>query len=240
MADTGHAKNVANFETVLIILVGLGAAYNPSQTLIMLAALQALLTEAKAAIAAVKAAEAAETIAVDEREAEFESIGKLAVSAKQAAEVDVNDAAFTKDLTAITRKFYGGKAGGKSEAKTVEDEPPPETRSVSQRSYDSLTGHFASLIELLKTRSEYKTTDAGVSIAALEARLARLEAVNNAAKATIAASGNAQDARDEILYNPETGVLKRVFLIKKQIGRVPGKQSAAYQQINALQFRTVK
>ncbi len=63
MADTGHAKNVANFETVIIILVGLGAVYDPSQALIMLAALQALLTGAKAAIAAVKSAEAAETIA---------------------------------------------------------------------------------------------------------------------------------------------------------------------------------
>jgi hypothetical protein len=240
MADTGHAKNVANFETIIIILVGLGAVYNPAQALIMLAALQIVLTAAKDAIAAVKAAEAAETIAVDEREAEFEGIGKLAVRAKQAAEVDVNDAAFTADLTSITRKFYGGKAGGKSEAKPVEGEPPPETHSVSQRSYDSLIAHFASLIALLKTRSEYKTTDAEVSINALEAKLARLEAVNNAAKASIAASGNAQDARDEILYNPETGVLKRVLLIKKQIGRIPGKASAAYQQINALQFRRVK
>lgn len=237
MAETGHAKNGANFETIIIILVGLGAVYDPSQALIMLAALQALLTEAKAAIAAVKTAEAAETIAIDEREAEFKDLGKLATSAKNTAEVDVNDAAFTKDLAAITRKFYGGKAGGDTKTETVEGEPPPATRSVSQRSYDSLIGHFASLIALLKTRSEYKTTDAEVSIVALEAKLARLEAVNNAAKAAIAASGNAQDARDELLYNPETGVLKRVLLIKKQIGRIPGKQSAAYQQINALQFK---
>jgi len=133
MAETGHAKNVANFETIIIILVGLGAVYNPNQALIMLAALQIVLTEAKAALAAVTAADAAETIAIDEREAEFEGIGKLAVSAKRAAEVDVNDPAFTKDLTSITRKFYGSKKGGNSEPAPVEGEPTPcASKSWSQ------------------------------------------------------------------------------------------------------------
>jgi len=242
MAETGHAKNVANFETVVIILVGLGAIYNPSQALIMLAALQTVLTAAKAAILAVKAAEAAETTAISERAAEFKGIGKLAVSAKMAAEVDVNDEQFTANLAAITRKFYGGRAGDK----LVDDPSTPDideslgAHSVSQRSYDSLISHFVSLIELLKTRPEYNTTDEPVKIATLEAKLARMQAKNNAAIAATAALGNATDARDEILYNPETGILKLVLLIKKQLARIPGKNSAAYQQVNALEFRRVK
>jgi hypothetical protein len=208
----------------------------------MLAALQAVLTAAKAAVAAVKAAESAETIAVNERAAEFAGIGKLAVSAKRAAEISVNDAQFTAALTAITRKFYGGRAGDKP----VDDPSTPDIdeslggRSVSQRSFDSLIAHFASLIELLKTRIEYATNETELQIPALEAKLAAMLAKNNAAVAAIAARGNAADARDELLYNEETGILKRVLLIKKQLALVPGKASAAYRQVNALQFRRVK
>jgi len=41
--ETGHAKNVANFETITIILAGLGAIYNPNQAPILLAALQTIV-----------------------------------------------------------------------------------------------------------------------------------------------------------------------------------------------------
>jgi len=43
--------------------------------------------------------------------------------------------------------------------------------------------------------------------------------------------------RDAILYDKDTGVLKLVKLIKTQLARKPGRDSAAYQQINALEFR---
>lgn len=76
-----------------------------------------------------------------------------------------------------------------------------------------------------------------MKLPALEARLAALEAKNNAAKAAEAALGLATDARDELLYHPETGILKLVKLIKTQLARKPGKNSAAYQQITALEFR---
>ena len=48
--ETGHNKNVANLETTIIILTGLGAEYAPPQALITLAALQSLLTQAQGAL----------------------------------------------------------------------------------------------------------------------------------------------------------------------------------------------
>jgi len=47
----------------------------------------------------------------------------------------------------------------------------------------------------------------------------------------------ASDARDAVLYDLATGVLKLVKLIKTYLARVPGKDSAAYQQVNALKFK---
>ncbi|HEX8370960.1 MAG TPA: hypothetical protein VF604_20610 [Pyrinomonadaceae bacterium] len=76
-----------------------------------------------------------------------------------------------------------------------------------------------------------------MKIPALEAKLAALTAKNNAAKAAEIAFGLATDARDEFLYHPQTGIIKLVKLIKTQLARKPGKQTAAYQQINAPEFR---
>jgi hypothetical protein len=237
--STGRAKNVANFETVTIILLSLGAVYNPSQPLIILSALQAKLTAAQNALAAVDTAQAADKVAANERFAEFEDLEKLAVNIKREAEVAVNDEAFTGDLQSIVRKFYGGRAGEApaDDPATPDIDESLNKHSVSSRGYDNLVSYFADLIALVKTQTAYDPNDQDFTVAALETKLASLQAKNNAAKATEIALGNALDARDEILYHPETGIIKLVKLIKTHLARKPGKQSAAYQQINALEFR---
>ena len=242
MSATGHAKNVANFETVTITLSALGAVYNPSQTLIALAALDTKLAEGKAVLGAVDTREAEKKNAVNERAEEFENLGRLASDVKRAAEVDVNDAAFTANLATVTRKFYGGRASGKpaDNPATLDVDESKSTRSVSERTYDNQVAFFADLIALLKTQPAYKPNETEVKIPTLEAKLAALEAKNNTAKAAIAALGGALDARDTALYDPETGIVKLVQLVKKYLERILGKDSAAYQQINALEFRRVK
>ena len=93
--ETGHNKNVANFETTIIILTNLGADYAPPQALIVLAALQQLLDEAKAALLGVDQAQAAKAVAVDAAQAEFGGLQEYVVNIKRQTEVEVNDPAFT-------------------------------------------------------------------------------------------------------------------------------------------------
>ena len=42
-SETGHAKNVANFQDVIAFVIGYGATYNPSKAALKLASLQAKL-----------------------------------------------------------------------------------------------------------------------------------------------------------------------------------------------------
>ena len=235
--ETGHAKNVANFEQVIIILTALGAVYNPSQALILLSALQTKLTEAKAALAAVDAAEADKKFRTDQVQAEFEGLYKYVVNIKRSAELEVNDEAFTEDLQSIVNKFNSGsrKTGLEDNPLTLEDESRTPV-STSQRSRDNQIAHLADIVALLQTRG-YETNDAEYDLPAIEDKRAALAAKNNADKASTATLGNASDERDRVLYDPESGVLKLVKLIKTQLARKPGKTSAAYQQIAALEFR---
>jgi len=50
MAETGHARNVAHFDTLIAFCEGYGADYKPSNTSITVANLQALLAQAQAAL----------------------------------------------------------------------------------------------------------------------------------------------------------------------------------------------
>ena len=237
--ETGHAKNVANFEQVTIILTALGSVYSPQQALILLTALQTTLTEAKAALAAVDAAEADKTVKTDEVQAAFDGLDKYVVNIKRMAALLVNDEAFTRDLQTLVNEFSSKsrKTGLPDDPLTPDVDESRTQLSPSQRSRDNLIAHLAGIVALLKTKTEYKPNDAEYTITAIETRLADLTAKNNAANAAEAAYGNALDARDETLYDDETGIIKLVKLIKLQLAVKPGKDSAAYQQINALEFR---
>lgn len=237
--ESGHAKNVANFEQVIIILTALGAAYNPTQALIMLAALQTKLTASQAALAALDTAQADKKIKTDEVQAEYEGLYKFVVNVKRNAEVELNDAAFTADLQAIVNKF-----GSSSRETGLPDDPltpdVDESRtpvSTSQRSRDNQIAHLTDLAALLEIKDYRSANNESLTLAAIRAKIESLTAKNNADKTAAITLGNALDARDAVLYDEETGIPKLVKLIKTQLAITPGKQSAAYQQINALEFR---
>ncbi len=76
-SETGHAKNVANFNELISFVSGYGETYNPSKASIKLTALQTLLADAKSAMDAVNSAMPAYSNAVSAREAAFEPLNKL-------------------------------------------------------------------------------------------------------------------------------------------------------------------
>lgn len=239
--ESGHNKNVANFETSIIILTNLGAEYAPPQALIVLTALQELLDDAKASITEVDTAQAAKTVAVDAVQAEFKDLPKYVVNIKRSAEVEVNDESFTKDIQTIVNKFSptGRDTGLDDNPDTPEDESRTP-QSQSQRSRDSQIAHLADISALLKTRDEYKATGTPYTTTAIDNRITTLTSVNNAANAAEAAYGTKLDARNELLYDEQNCLLKRVTLIKSYLALKFGKNSAPYKQIAALEFRRVK
>jgi hypothetical protein len=76
-SETGHAKNVANYEKLILNITALGTPYNPSKASLKLPALNTQLTAAKTAIAAVNSAEPAYKNAVSARDVAFAPLSKL-------------------------------------------------------------------------------------------------------------------------------------------------------------------
>lgn len=239
--ESGHNKNVANLQTLTIILNNLGIQYEPPQDLIKLPEMQTLLTASQSALGEVDTAQAAKAIAVDEVQAEFDGLQKYAVNIKRQAQVELNDPAFTANLQSIVNNFTppGRKTGVPDDPLTPVDESRTP-QSQSQRSRANQIAYLADISALLKTKSEYKAVGTPYTVAAIDVKIAALTAKQNADNAAAAALGSKLDARDAVMYDDETGIIPRVKLIKTYIILKFSKDSTIYQQINALEFRKVK
>jgi len=237
--ESGHVKNVANLEATIIILTNLGAEYAPPQDLIKLPALQSLLDASQAALGEVDTAQAAKTVVVDEVQAEFDGLHKYAVNIKRQAQVELNDEVFNADLQSIVNKFSppGRKTGVPDDPLTPDIDESRTSQSQSQRSRDNQVAHLTDISALLKTKSDYKAVGTPYDVPTIDAKIASLTAKNNAALSVVAQLGNKTDARDAVLYDEENGIIPRIKLVKTYLALKFGKQSAAYQQINALEFK---
>lgn len=242
MSEQGHVKNIVNFERYIQYINGYGAAYDPSNAAIELVNLKAKKTEFEAAIDAVAPKASAETLAVNERQTAFEDLQKLAPRILAAADAATADQLFSDDLRTVTRKLQGRRAAPKPKdnPNTADIDESKQTASSSQMSYDNQIAHFAELIELLKANAGYNPNEAELKTAALETRLADLEAKNNAVITATAEARTARTARDEVLYNDTDGVKALADLIKKYVKSLYGPSSPQLKQLQALTIKKVK
>ena len=111
--DTGHAKNVANFETLIAYLTGYGTAYNPSNANIQLTSLTEKAAAAKTINEQVHDAAAKNSNAVAIRDLAFQPLKKLSTRIVNA--IKASDVAHQVIVNSIThnRKIQGQRASVK-------------------------------------------------------------------------------------------------------------------------------
>jgi hypothetical protein len=238
MAETGHAKNIANFEQLINIVILLGAAYNPSAAALILTALQAILAAAKNAQTKVGAKETAEIDMGKQREAAFAGQSKMATRVVAAYAAGDADQLVGETLAGYVRKLRGERAGDAPEDDplTPDIDESKSAHSVSQVSYDNLVATWRLIIQLLATQPAYKPNEEDLKLDALTAYVDNLEAKNNAAKQAALAADNARDDRDQILYTPKTGMVDVAFRVRKYVKSLPDAANQ-YQQLMDLEFK---
>ncbi len=116
--ETGHAKNVANFEQLTSFIAGYGATYNPSKASIKLAAMQSVLTTAKSAVSIVNSTIPANKNAVSAREVAFKPLSALATRIMNAVSATDTTPEVDENVKTLVRKIQGRRA----EAKKTDEE----------------------------------------------------------------------------------------------------------------------
>ena len=112
-SETGHAKNVANFNELISFVSGYGETYNPSKASIKLTALQTLLADAKSAMDAVNSAMPAYSNAVSAREAAFEPLNKLITRVMNAVKATDISSQVEESVKTLVRKIQGTRSTAK-------------------------------------------------------------------------------------------------------------------------------
>lgn len=237
--ETGHAKNVANFEDFISFVTGYGATYNPTKTPIKLVSLNTLLTTAKADLATVTTKTVAYNNATNARAVLFSPLRTLSTRLVNAFIATDATAEMIKDAKSINRKLQGKRA---KEVQTPEDPnaPAPNNISASQQSFDQLIEHFNKLIELLKTEASYAPNETELKIVTLSAQLIGLKTANTNVSNAHTAFSNARLARNKTLYKEKTGMYDVIGDVKSYVKSLYGATSPEYKQISKIKFTKPK
>jgi hypothetical protein len=233
--ETGHAKNVANFQDLIAFVTGYGATYNPTKNALKLPQLNTLFTSSQNTLADVVTKNTAYNNSVNARIATFD--GFRALCTRLVNSLQTTDATGEKiaDAKGFNRKIQGQRS---TKVATIVDPttPAPTTISTSHQSYDQLIQHFAGLISVLQSEPTYAPNENDLKIATLTAKQADMTTKNTALATAYTAVSNSRIARDKILYKDITGLVPIATDVKKYIKAVFGASSAEYRQVKSIEF----
>ena len=237
--ETGHAKNVANFQDLIAFCTGYGATYNPTKNALKLPQLNTLFTSGQNTLTDVIAKNTAYNNAVNARIASFNGLRILCtriISALQTTDATPEKIA---DAKGFNRKIQGQRST-KVATPVDPSTPAPTTISSSHQSYDQLIQHFAGLISVLQSEPSYAPNENDLKIATLTAKQADMTAKNTALATAFTAISNSRIARDKVLYKETTGLVDTAKAVKLYIKSIFGARSAEYAQVSVIEFKKVK
>lgn len=232
--ETGHAKNIQNFETLINRCLGYDTRFNPANNLLKIPALQTVLSDAGTAMENVDLAATPRTNAINDRQALFVEMSKLATR--------VNDGlAASEDVTKRTledAKTYIYKIRGERKSKKILNPAPedPKQISASQRSFANQVEHFEKLIQLATSQPKYIPNETELQKVSLEDFEQQLRDANSACIAVDTPWLNAIAARNLVLYAEVTGLVDRALAVKKYVRSVKEITLEEYRQISGLKF----
>lgn len=239
-SETGHAKNVANLETMISYCTGYGTTYKPSNPEIALAALTTLYNDSKAALKLVKTTETSFNDVEGQRKLIFKSLKPLSTKIFASLQSSGVPSTVLNDAQTINRKIQGQRANNTTPITTPDAQIPKDKISISQQSYDMQIDHFEKLIELTLTQPKYSPNETPIKTTTLSTYKTQLQNINTTVKNAYTPYFNAMIVRNKKLYDIQIGLTSKAKLVKAYVKSIYGASSPEYKGINSLSFRTIK
>jgi hypothetical protein len=232
------AKNLDNLRTANSIVESIGAAFNPTNNLVKLAALETFEDECTAAMQAVNDALPSEKNAVGARLTAFKLISKRITKILSAAKGQGLAPKSLDNLRTIANEIRGVRIS----AKTPDDPATPDideskqSVSASNRSYAGILEALDRFVEQLKSDPNYNPNETEYKTATLETWLAELNAINTAAIGAKPATSATRAARDAKMYNPTDGIIPRMNSLKSYVSTILPSNDPRWKQLKKLRF----
>jgi hypothetical protein len=244
-SETGHARNVANFERLIAICSGYGAKYNPSNPALQITSLQEILQRSRSSLQDINTQMAAYKKAIGARQSCYTTLRPLVTRVVNALAATDAPAKVKEDCRSINRKIQGARAStGKTvsassngaAAAAAEAEPTEKSISTSRQSFDLLAEHFSALIASLSTEPAYKPNETELQLSALQTCYADMSQANVAAAHAGIGLANARILRNNVIYGDKSGLCDIATAVKAYVKSVFGNTSPEYRQVSGIQF----
>jgi len=231
-SESGHARNVAHFNELIIACQAMGTPYNPSNTAIVITALQTANQTAESALTSVNTNLPIWKLACSQREAAFEPLSALVSRIVNGLTGLGFPKEIVKDAASFARKVQGRKAN-----KSIPIEEENFTRiSSSQMSYDNRLGNLERLIEYVTALTGYSPNEPELQIVNLNTLLTTLRTHNSNVTTARLALVQARILRDTTLYDHRTGITQLAKQVKNYVKSAFGNKSHNYNSIKGIYF----
>ena len=232
-SETGHNKNVANFNSAYQILQEMGALYNPSNPELKLAILDPIKTELSGVIDVLNTKKPVYKNAVADREVEMAPMGKISTRTLNFARSVAISETDKENLQSQAKKIRGDV-----KAKTVNPETAElETISTSQMSYDSRIANFDTYLSQLESHPEYVPNETALQLATLRSYHQRLKTLSTQVNAAGNALITARKNRNEILYHNPKNIIQIIKDVKSYLKSLGTDAEPYYKALVKLKFK---
>lgn len=240
VSETGHAKNVANFQSLISFCSGFGAVYNPSKESLKIPQLQSLLQSAQDKINSTITQKTSFDNATNSRRNAFADLKPLSTKITNAFAVSGVEQLGISNMKSMNKKLQGTTS--RKASATAEDSQPDtgKTISTSQQSYDKMVEHFSSIIEILIQNPAYNPNENDLKVTSLQDKLSDMQTKNSELIDAYTQYSNAMLDRNQTLYNPLSGLVQTSKEIKQYVKSIFGASSPQFKQINGIEFKVIK
>lgn len=238
-SETGHAKNVTNFQTLITFVTGYGVTYNPTKSKLQLANLILKQVAGQSDLGIVVTDNTAYNNKVNERFAEFSDVKSLSTRLTNSLETTDASPEKIKDAKGFNRKMQGKRASIIS-APIDPNTPAPNTISSSQLSYDQQIQHLIGLNSVLLSETSYAPNETILQTTTVATKIDTLTTKNNEVATAYTQVSNSRIQRNKTIYGKEDGIVDIALGVKKYVKSIFGATSPQYEQISGIEFKRAK
>jgi len=235
--ETGHAKNVANFE-MLIEQVKTYTAYNPSIDNLKIPNLTTLYNSALSSLNSVKEKRIANKNAIAVRQDIYESLKPKTTRIINQLDILGLNKTTIDQAKSLNRLIQGSK---KTSNHNQEDEfETSTTKSTSRQSYTQTAENFSKLLQLITTIESYNPNTEDLKLENLTIYHTSLVDATQTVNQTEAELNTALISRNTILYKEASGLHDIALNVKKYVKSVYGASAPEYRNVSKIEFRATE
>jgi hypothetical protein len=247
-SESGHAKNVTNFHTLIEVCTSFGAAYSPLRHELTIPGLTSGHSSYLASVTDVNTVITTRKNAKVARNKTYAPFSVLTTRIQAAARACGIIGADYDNIVTLVRKSHGQRAVAKLHASTAEPNvvpvtpqatppvPAPKNISVSQMSFDSRLSNLDLLIKLLNSLPAYAPIEPELGVTSLRALYNLMMQQNEAVIRSEIATTTSRIKRNHDLYAPVTGMVAVARDVKSYVMSIFSINSPQYHEVSALKF----